>query len=114
MELSRLPKADELYCTKKAQDHVQSYHKDLSGRERQLLLLMMRNDTLSCKARSLMTQKVDIISLIKNGYLEVEDEALMKEIRMKNSQCIENFNDDLKTLAQSNVDPALQLLAGYA
>lgn len=74
----------------------------LKGRERQFMLLLIRNDETSKQACIAMLAKIDIDSLIARGFLKYNEPETMLEP-------LHNNNID-----NEDVDPILQLAAGTA
>ncbi len=60
---------ETLVCTDKAQRDIQNFTNDLTGRERQLLILMTRESKICHRACENLLAKIDLPSLIARGYL---------------------------------------------
>lgn len=72
----------------------------LKGRERQFMLLLLRNDEISKQACLAMLPKIDVDSLIARGFLKYNESEGNVSAPFKKSE-----RDD-------DMDPILQLAAG--
>lgn len=63
---------ESVQYTQKAQMALQTNFSHLKGRERQFLLLLMREDNISRQACERLIAKVDLLSLANQGYIQVQ------------------------------------------
>ncbi len=117
MTQSRSAALKELSITHKGVLQTRILSAALKGRERQFMLLLLRNDDISKQACLAMLPKIDVDSLIARGFLKYDDDSK----KVTNTAQITEITDSAAAplhqqpsddTIDSAIDPILQLAAG--
>lgn len=103
---------ESVQYTQKAQMALQTNFSHLKGRERQFLLLLMREDNISRQACARLITKVDLLSLANQGYIQVQGLSIANASNddKVSAETQVSFSSLSKQLANSQRDKKIQAI----